>query len=286
MQEIIQIQIDDLLFDCRTDGDKENELIVFLHGFPETSYMWRKLMSSFSEKGFYCVAPDQRGFSKGACPKGKKQYTLDKLAKDVIDIATFLNKPKFHLVGHDWGAAIGWKVVHDYKDSILSWTGISVPHIQSFGKAIVVDKEQSKMSQYIKNFQIPFLPEMQIRKNDFKLFRRLWKNSDPDEVEEYLKVFRNRKQLAGALNYYRGNYKFLKEAAKSQILGDIYVPTLFIWGNEDVAIGSYSVNKSHQYMKNEYEFIEVNSGHWLIQTKYQELEKAISNHILKNKSKV
>ncbi|NJB69959.1 pimeloyl-ACP methyl ester carboxylesterase [Saonia flava] len=284
MQETIQIGIGNLRFDCRTDGNKENELVILLHGFPETSYMWKKLMSSLSENGFYCVAPNLRGYSKGASPKGKKNYSLDKLAMDVLNISKFLNRPKFHLIGHDWGAAIGWKVVHDHKDSILSWTGISVPHIQAFGKAIVVDKEQSKMSQYIKNFQIPFLPEIQIRKNDFRLFKKLWKNCDANEINDYLEVFRNPKQLTAALNYYRSNYKLLKKAYRNKILGDIHVPTLFIWGNKDIAIGSYSVNESHQYMKNDYEFIELDSGHWLIQTNYSELQKAIFNHLLRNKN--
>ena len=258
--------------------------IIFLHGFPETSYMWKKLMSSFSENGFYCIAPNLRGYSKGACPKGKKHYSLDKLAKDVLDISEFLNKPKFHLVGHDWGAAIGWKVVHDYKDRILSWTGISVPHLQAFGKAIVVDQEQSKMSQYIKNFQLPYLPEIQIRKNDFRVFKKLWKNSDSNEIDDYLEVFGNPKQLTASLNYYRSNYKLLKKAAKNQILGNIHIPTLFIWGNKDIAIGSYSVSENHQYMKSDYEFIELKSGHWLIQTNYPELKDAITKHIIKNKN--
>lgn len=284
MQETIKVKIDDLIFDCRTDGDKENELVIFLHGWPETSYMWKTLMSSFSKNGFYCVAPNLRGYSKDACPKGKKKYSLNKLAKDVMDIFEFLNKPKFHLVGHDWGAVIGWKVVHDHPDKILSWTGISVPHPQAFGKAIVVDEEQSKMSQYVKNFQLPYLPEKGIRKNDFELLKRLWKNSESNEIDDYLKVFKNPKQLTASINYYRNNYKLLKSAAKEQILGDINVPTLFIWGNKDIAIGSYSVKEGHQYMKNEYEFIELDSGHWLIQTNYPELERAITRHVNRNKN--
>ena len=247
MEETIQVKIGDLIFDCRTQGSKEDELIIFLHGFPETSYMWKRLMSGLSENGFYCVAPNLRGYSKGACPKGKKHYTLDKLANDVLDIAEFLNKPKFHLVGHDWGAAIGWKVVHDHQDAI-------------------------------------YLPEMGIRKNDFKIFRKLWKHSESHEIDDYLEVFRNPEQLTASLNYYRSNYKLLKTAAKDQILGDINVPTLFIWGNKDVAIGSYSVNESHQYMKNDYEFIELDAGHWLIQTNYQELKEAITKHIDRNKN--
>ena len=280
----MKIKIDNLVFDCRTDGDPKNELVIFLHGWPESSYMWKKLMSDFSKRGFYCVAPDLRGFSRDACPKGKKHYGIDQLAKDVINISKFLKKSKFHLVGHDWGAAIGWKVVHDYQDAIFSWTGISVPHLQAFGKAIVVDGEQRKMSQYIKNFQLPYLPEIQLRKNNFKVLKRLWKHSEPNEIDAYLEIFTNPEQLTASLNYYRSNYKLLKKAVKDQILGDIHVPTLFIWGNKDLAIGTYSVSESHQYMKNEYEFIELDSGHWLIQTNYQELKKAISKHIDRNKN--
>lgn len=282
MQKTIQIKIDELIFDCRTEGNEENALVILLHGWPETSHMWKKLMSSLSGRGYYCVAPNLRGYSENACPKGKKHYSLDKLVKDVIDISKFLNKAKFHLIGHDWGALIGWKLVHDHQDKILSWTGISVPHPQAFGKAMMTNEEQIKMSQYVKNFQLPYLPEKGLRKDDFKILRKLWKNCEPAEIDDYLKVFSNPKQLTASLNYYRSNYKLLKQAANGQILGDINVPTLFIWGNKDIAVGSHSVNESHGFMKKDYEFIELDSGHWLIQTAYIELEKAISKHIFRN----
>ena len=51
-----------------------------------------------------------------------------------------------------------------------------------------------------------------------------------------------------------------------------------------MAIGSVAVNNSHQYMKNEYKFIELDSGHWLIQTNYHELKNAIKKHISKFKT--
>jgi len=284
MEETKKIKIDNFTFDCRIDGKEEDELVIFLHGWPETSYMWKKLMSSISKKGFYCVAPNLRGYSKEACPKEVEQYSLGKLAEDVIGIFKSFDKQNFHLVGHDWGAIIGWKLAHDHKNKILSWTGISVPHPQSFGKAMVMDEEQIKMSQYVKNFQTPNLPEEQIRKDDFKTLRKLWENCPNDQIEDYLKIFSQPNQLTATLNYYRSNYELLKSAVQAEILGDIHVPTLFIWGNKDIAIGSTSVNEHHQYMKNEYEFLELDSGHWLIQTEYQELEKAIANHIARNKN--
>lgn len=284
MHTMIEITLGELKFDCRVSGNNDDPLIIFLHGFPETSYMWRHLMTAISEMGFYCVAPNLRGYSKGACPKSKKHYTIKILASDVIEISRHFQSSKFHLVGHDWGAAIGWQLVHDYPRSILSWTAISVPHLQAFGEAIVNDVQQRKMSRYIKAFQWPFLPELKIRKNDFRLFRKLWKHSEQDEVEAYLEVFRNPRQLTAAMNYYRSNYRLLKTAAHNEIMGDIHVPTLFIWGKTDKAIGRFAVQNSHQYMKNEYEFIALNAGHWLVQTQFDRLKKAISHHILKFKS--
>jgi len=82
MPNLKKINIGDLEFDCRFSGDSKNELVIFLHGFPETSIMWQKIMVKVSESGFYCIAPDLRGYSKDACPKGKKNYSLKNLRAD------------------------------------------------------------------------------------------------------------------------------------------------------------------------------------------------------------
>jgi pimeloyl-ACP methyl ester carboxylesterase len=286
MPKTLEVNITDLTFECIVEGKKENELVLLLHGFPESSFMWRRLMKDLSAAGYYCVAPNLRGYSKGACPRGKRHYVLQELVNDVIAIARHFTTDRFHLVGHDWGALIGWQMVNDYEDSILSWTALSVPHPQAFGLAVLEDEEQRKMSQYIRYFQWPLLPEMRIRKNDFKLFRRLWKNSSDDEVDHYLNIFRNRQQLTAALNYYRANYNILKKAAKGQIIKDVHVPTLFIWGNKDPAIGSTSVNNGHQYARGYYEFLELDTGHWLIQMKYNEVRSAIKHHLQKFKKEI
>ena len=271
------IQINDFVFDLRVLGVQNDPMVVLLHGFPETSFMWINLIKDIAPQGFYCVAPNLRGYSKNAVPKGKKHYTIDKLCQDVIGIAAALGKNKFHLVGHDWGAAIGWYLVHEHPEKILSWTALSVPHISAFSKAITTDADQIKKSRYIKNFQIPYLPEMRIRKKDFELFRKLWKHSSTEEIEDYLSVFKNKKSLTAALNYYRANYKvFLKHS-----IGDIWVPTLLIWGQYDLAIGATSVENGHQYMRKYYKFVKLDAGHWLIQTQFEQLKEEISAHLLK-----
>jgi pimeloyl-ACP methyl ester carboxylesterase len=280
----MEISAGNLTFDCRVSGNRNDELVVLLHGFPQTSCMWHRLMRDLSEQGHYCIAPNLRGYSKGARPNGKEHYAVDALATDVTDIVKSTGRKSFHLIGHDWGAVVGWKVVHDYPTAILSWTGLSIPHCQAFGEAVVKDPQQKKMSGYMKKFQWPILPELKIRRNDFEIFRKLWKTSSPAEVEDYLSVFRDRAGLTAALNYYRSNYKLLTSAAKQKILGDIETPTLFVWGKRDGFVGHAAVAMSHQHMKGDYRFLEVDGGHFLIETNYAEVSKAIKEHLAKFKS--
>ena len=278
--QIRTINTGEFEFECRVSGNEENELIILLHGFPETSFMWIGLMEKLASIGYYCVAPNMRGYSKNACPKGVKNYKTQKLVGDILSIADAINKNKFHLIGHDWGAGVGWNVVYQNPDRIISWTALSVPHLRGFAKAIKTDKVQSKKSRYIGWFLIPVIPEIVLRKNDFKKFTRLWKNSSDEELNDYLTVFRRKGALTAALNYYRANLA----RGKRQSIGDITRPTLFIWGKNDLAVGRVAAENNHKYMKGDYTFLELDGGHWLIQTNYPEVEKAIIEHLTKNKT--
>ena len=270
-----KISIGPLEFDYRLAGESNKEPVILLHGFPETSIMWNRLMGLLAKEGFYCVAPDMRGYSQGACPKGIKNYTLDKLSADIINLAEALGINKFHLIGHDWGAIIGWNLAYTHSERIISWTALSVPHSRAFSKAYKTDPVQKKKSKYIGLFLLPIIPEFKIRRHNFKGFRRLWKNSSPEEVEHYLSVFSRKSSLTAALNYYRANLKKGKRIS----IGEIEVPTLFIWGKTDLAVGEVAAKGTEKYMKGDYTFLEVEGGHWLIQTNYAEVEQAIIKHL-------
>ena len=275
-----KINTGELEFDCRVSGKQENELVILLHGFPETSFMWIGLMEKLSALGFYCIAPNMRGYSQNACPKGVKHYNIENLTLDILNIADALNKTKFHLIGHDWGAGIGWNAVYRHPERIISWTALSIPHPRAFGKAYKTDKEQKKKSRYISWFLLPVLPEFMLRKDDFKKFKRLWKNSSPEEVNDYLSVFRRKHTLSAALNYYRANLG----RGKRKPVGDITRPTLFIWGKKDLAVGRMAAEYNHKYIKGDYTYLELDGGHWLIQTNYKEVETTVIEHLTKNRT--
>jgi pimeloyl-ACP methyl ester carboxylesterase len=242
--------------------------------------MWREIMDKVSSLGFYCLAPDMRGYSEDACPEGIQNYGIKNLREDVLNIADFVKKDKFHLVAHDWGAGIGWNIVYNNNDRVLSWTGLSVPHNSAFGEAIKQDKNQQKMSVYLNEFLVPDNPEISFRENDFKRLKKLWSQCSADEVENYLSVFSRKESLTAAINYYRANIG----KGKNEVIGDINTPTLFIWGKNDEAVGSFAVERNEKYVKGDYTFLALDGGHWLVQTNYAEVETAIVKHLLKYKT--
>ena len=270
-----KIRTGDLEFDYRDSGIGNKEVVILLHGFPETSAMWRHLMDHLASEGFYCVAPDMRGYSAGACPKGAKNYTIDLLSTDILNIADGLGIGRFHLIGHDWGAVIGWNIVFANPERIISWTALSVPHSASFAKAFRTDPIQKKKSRYIAFFLLPYLPEIMIRRHDFKALRQLWKNADPKDIDHYLSVFRRASSLVGALNYYRANLR----KGKNTRIGAIKTPTLFIWGKYDMAVGEVAAKGTEKYMTGDYNFLELEGGHWLIRKNYDEVAPAIRKHL-------
>ncbi|MGB0368176.1 MAG: alpha/beta fold hydrolase [Flavobacteriales bacterium] len=281
--DIVNKEVNGLTFKCRVAGNPSDEPVILLHGWPETSHMWIGLMEKLSAEGYYCIAPDQRGFSPQARPEKVKDYAIEFLAEDVVGIADAFGVKNFQLVGHDWGSAIGWAVVAFHPERVKSWTAMSVPHIKAFSDAIRFDKKQKKMSQYMAFFQWRGIPEWFLLKKDRLNLRKTWKKSSPEELQDYLDVIGNKPALKATLSYYRANYKTLKKGQGADGYSDISTPTLMIWGKKDIAIGPVGVEGTKQYMKGPYEYVEIDAGHWLMQEAFDDCYEPIKNHLAKYK---
>ncbi len=105
------IQTQKYTFQVVEMGDPDGRTVILLHGFPETSAMWRELQVFLADNGYYTLAPDQRGYSPEVRPQGRRHYQIDELVNDVIAMADSKGLDRFHLIGHDWGSAVGWAIV-------------------------------------------------------------------------------------------------------------------------------------------------------------------------------
>jgi pimeloyl-ACP methyl ester carboxylesterase len=274
-ESFADVKTREFTFTCRVGGMENNKGTIFLlHGFPETSRMWSNFIKVLENEGYRIIAPNQRGYSKGARPSKISDYTIDKLSKDIIDIANEFNINKFHLVGHDWGSAVGWHITSNFSDRVITWSALSVPHLDAFVYSMKNDSVQIKKSEYINYFNKPIMPEIYFKIFSYKHLKNIWKKSSESEIRSYLETFKQRRALKSALNWYRANFK-----DDESIIGDIYTPTLIIYGINDMAIDVKSVDNSEKYLKGRYKIEKLDSGHWLIQESFEEVSKSILEHI-------
>ncbi len=114
----------------RHGGDPTRPLVLFLHGYPDSQRMWREIMLALGDT--YRVASlDWPGIPAGEPRQPARRYRIDRLLEDIEAAVQALGAERLHLVGHDWGASVGWSyVTHpDYGRRVRSWSFVSGPHL-------------------------------------------------------------------------------------------------------------------------------------------------------------
>ena len=102
--------------------------VILLHGWPDSSYLWRNQIPFLVKNGFRAIAPDLRGFGHSDRPEGVAAYSLQNVVSDVIGILDALKIETAEIVGHDWGAAVAWFTASFHPDRIRKLVVLSVPH--------------------------------------------------------------------------------------------------------------------------------------------------------------
>jgi pimeloyl-ACP methyl ester carboxylesterase len=269
-------------FLCREAG-VGGEPVLLLHGFPETSRMWMRLMSELADAGYHCLAPDQRGYSPGARPAAVDDYSYENLAADVHALAEAAGWRRFHLVAHDWGAGAAWAALAANPDPVASFVSMSIPHYQAFAQAAWSDPDGGLYRSYLDFFIAPdHLAEETLAPDDFAAFKGdPWTSSSPEEVADYLDVFRQDGALTGALNWYRASrgHRRALDDPPSFGFGPVATPTVLLWGRDDPYALRLSVESAAKLMTGEYRVVELAAGHWLVQQCPEAVRDEISAHL-------
>jgi len=254
--------------------------VILLHGFPVTSAMWEPMIMPLANAGYRVIAFDQRGYSPGARPEEAGAYAIAELVSDVIAIADAVGVEEFHLIGHDWGSAVGWSTVLSHPDRVVSWTGLSIAHPAAFSDALENDPDQQSRSGYFALFTMPLVPEALFTFNNLFVLGLLYSAMAPLEQAEYQAVFAEPRALTSALNWYRemdGGF-----GNDPQLINETSTPTLFIWGNRDEAVGRTAIQSQKKYMTGVYREIELDADHWLMSSHADEITRAVLEHLNSN----
>jgi pimeloyl-ACP methyl ester carboxylesterase len=106
----------------------QGPLVLFCHGFPETSHSWRHQLRAIAAAGYHAVAPDMRGYGLSDQPAGIDQYTIFHLVGDMVALVSALGAKSAVIVGHDWGAPVAWSSALLRPDLFRGVAGLSVPY--------------------------------------------------------------------------------------------------------------------------------------------------------------
>ncbi|HTJ34519.1 MAG TPA: alpha/beta fold hydrolase [Dactylosporangium sp.] len=244
---------DGLEFDVDDAGQAQAPGVVLLHGFPQDRTAWAGVVPLLVERGRRVLAPDLRGYSPGARPRGRRRYALDLLAGDVIALADQAGLERFDLAGHDWGAALAFHVAGLFPERVRTLTALSVPHRGAWAPS-ALRSAQLWRSAYIGLFSLPKVPEWVLGRGIGGALRR--SGLGEEFARRYAERGR-RHELDSALNWYRA-------MGLPAAFPRVSVPTLFAWGDADRYVTERLARMCGAWVDGEYTF-EILRGvhHWI-----------------------
>ncbi|MCU1456025.1 MAG: alpha/beta hydrolase [Actinomycetia bacterium] len=245
-------------FSAEVTGPSDGELVLLLHGFPQSAAEWSGVMPFLADAGYAVVAPDQRGYAAGARPSELDAYRLEHLVSDALGFADDLGVDQFHLVGHDWGGMIAWQVAGRHPERLLSLSVVSTPHPVAFRKALG-GADQQRRSAYMEFFRSPESTDVLLA-DDAALLRSMFERSGLESgFEPYITKMQEPGALDAALNWYRA-----VDTTGPDGLGPIMERTLYVWSDDDIALGEEAARATGDHVYGEYTFAELTEvSHWI-----------------------
>ena len=216
-----------------------DDIALCLHGFPESRMSWRHQLPVLAAQGWRAVAPDMRGYGGTTRPAHKSDYHIDHLLADVGALFDALGAKRRLLVAHDWGALIAWVFAMRRVRGLEGLVIMNVPHPRVFRDILRTSWAQKRKSWYVAFFQLPWLPEALLGAGHARAIGRAFTDSavnksafPADVVDHYRANAMQPGALTAMINYYRANFPDV--LAEPVVVID--VPTLMVWGEQDVAI--------------------------------------------------
>jgi pimeloyl-ACP methyl ester carboxylesterase len=192
------IEANGLRFHVRDEGD--GEPVLLLHGFPDSGGLWRRQVPALTAAGFRAIAPDLRGFGESDRPEGVDSYAMPLLVGDVLGMLDALGIERATVVGHDWGAAVGWALAAVMPARVTRLVALTVGHPSGFFADPMGQRERS---WYMLFSQHTGVAEEALRRDDWRLFRQLGRCEG--DLDAYLSDLGRPGALTAALNWYRAN---------------------------------------------------------------------------------
>jgi pimeloyl-ACP methyl ester carboxylesterase len=252
-----RVQGDGVTLAARDEGEGAPALLI--HGFPDSSRLWRHQVPRLVDAGLRVIAPDLRGFGESDRPEDVAEYRISRSVADMVALLDGLGIERARVVGHDWGAAVAWVLAAFVPDRVERLAVLSVGHPNVARQRTVEDRERA---WYMLLFQFEGVAEELIARDDWRLMRE-WLRGDGD-VDHYVADLARPGALTAGLNWYRANARPDRELAPRRDVPVVSAPTLGLWSTRDHYLREEPMVSSAEHVSGpwRYERIE-DASHWM-----------------------
>ena len=233
--------------------------VLLLHGFPDSSRLWRHQTPALVEAGYRVIAPDLRGFGESDKPTQVQDYAISVVVQDMVGLLDQFGIQRTHVVCHDWGAVAGWVLAALAPQRVDHLVAMSVGHPNAMRAAGL---DQSEKSWYMLLFQFVDVAEELLSREDWAFFRD-WVRHHP-EADTWVKDLSRPGGLTAGLNWYRANTAPHLRLNPPPPLPVVEAPVLALWSSGDAYLTEAPVANSAQWVRGPWSYRRVEgASHWM-----------------------
>ncbi len=210
--------------------------VVFIHGWPEFWYGWRRQIPVLSER-YQVIVPDLRGF--GYSDKPLHGYDTKSAASDIYELVQQLGHQQVSIVAHDIGVRVAYRFALDHEEAVSRMVLLdSTPPMEQLGPQAPSVVRERWHSYFHQQFD---LPEKLIEGREEVYLRHIFKdctiNKYPPsatEVAEYVRAYSQPGALRGGFSYYRAAAYEDPAHWQADASRVLQTPVLFLYGSRRV----------------------------------------------------
>jgi pimeloyl-ACP methyl ester carboxylesterase len=254
------------MFRVVSAGPDGAQLVLMLHGFPETAHSWRYQVPALARSGRRVWTPDLRGYNRNSKPRDLEAFHPDVLCLDVEELLNAAEAEKAVIVGHDWGGIMAWWFAMDYPERVSRLVVMNAPHPAMWKRAFRMP-HQLMRSTYVGLFQIPLLPERFLSANAKRVAQSIRTTAVRKEalraadIAIYAEAIAQPGAMRSAVHYYRA----LMRWGMWRPVKRINAPTLMIWGEHDLALSKGLTYGTDRHVRDFRIHYIPRCGHWVQQ---------------------
>ena len=227
------VQAGDVRLHYVDEGPRDAPPLLFVHGNPTWSYLWRRPVSELAAQGRRCIAFDHMGFGRSDKPSQLRRYTLQTHIDNALALIDELDLRDVVLVAHDWGGPIGLGAMLERADRLrgLALINTWAWELPSFLPPFVREFRTEGLGEILAlggNLFVESIPGGMAQRS-----------TDPVMMDAYRAPFPDYWSRVGALAFQR-DIPLTERDRSAALMGAIHerlqkldVPVTLVWGMRD-----------------------------------------------------